>query len=407
MRKKRLLIIGAGIEQVRAYELAHEMGLETVGSDINPDAPALAYADYRIMASTRNVESTVSAVTQFHSKHSIDGVMTLANDVPLTVATVAAELGLPGISIKSAYIASDKLVMKEKLKKDGIPVPPYQEIFSPYDIDELAMKWGFPLVVKPSDSRGARGVLRVSEDVEKKWAFQHALENSNSRRVIAEKFMEGKQLSTESMIYHNRCFTASISDRNYELIDQYAPYIIENGGVLPVDLSEEDIQSVEDVIARTAASMGIKNGTVKGDIVLSPQGPVVIEIAARLSGGYLCTDQIPLARGVDLVKQTIKLALGENLNTSELIAKDLCKMGIRYFFPKPGRIESIRGFDELDCHDWVSKKMMFLQVGDMVGPPTNHTKRAGFVHVTGRTFEEAEERAIFAANQVIIKTVPQ
>ena len=404
MKKRRLLIIGAGVEQVRAYELAREMGLETVGTDMDLQAPALTYADHKILASTRDVDETVSAIKQFHHRYPIDGVMTLANDVPLTVATVATELGLPGISVSSAYIASDKLMMKEKFQSDGIPVPLFQEIFSHRDMEELAVKWGYPLVIKPNDGRGARGVLRVTKDLDKEWAFQHALENSDHKRVIAEKFIEGKQLSTESMVYGNRCFTASISDRNYELIEQYSPYMIENGGVLPADINESDNQAIEQVIKKTAQSMGIENGTIKGDIVLSSEGPVVIEMAARLSGGYLCTDQIPLARGVDLVKQTIKLALGEALDPSELIPKDLYKMGIRYFFPKPGRIVNIQGFDELEQYDWVSKRMLFLNIGDVVETPTNHTKRAGFVHVTGKTFEEAEERAIFAAGQVKIQT---
>lgn len=208
------------------------------------------------------------------------------------------------------------------------------------------------------------------------------------------------------MIYCNRCFTASISDRNYELIEKYAPNIIENGGVLPADLSDETLQSVADVVGRAARSLGIINGSVKGDIVLSAQGPVVIEMAARLSGGYLCTDQIPLARGVDLVKQVIKLALGEELDISELNPIDVCKMGIRYFFPEPGRIVKIQGFDELDQYEWVSKKMLFLKEGDIVEFPSNHTKRAGFVHVTAETFEDAEERAVFAANSVNFETVP-
>jgi biotin carboxylase len=406
MKKKCLLIIGAGIEQIRAYELARELGIETVASDINPAAPAFQYADHKIIASTRNIAETVQAARQFNQHHKIHGVMTLANDVPLTVATVAQKLGLPSISTNSARLASDKLAMKKKFKADSVSVPPFMEISSESEIEECAAKWGYPLVIKPTDGRGARGVLRITEDIDKSWALKHAQEDSKSKKVIAEKFIMGKQLSTESMIYKNKCYTASISFRNYELLDRYAPHIIENGGVLPADLDSRDIIAVEEIIFRAAQSMGITRGTVKGDIVLSENGPIVIELAARLSGGYLCTDQIPLARGVDLVKQTIKLALGEDLEVDELIPQDIHKMGIRYFFPDPGRIKRITGFDELDQYDWITRKMLFLKVGDIVELPTNHTKRAGFVHTIGRTYKEANERAITVANSVIIETVP-
>ncbi|MFQ5650705.1 MAG: ATP-grasp domain-containing protein [bacterium] len=406
MKPRTLLIIGAGIEQVRAYELAREMGLRTVGSDRDRSAPAFALADDQIIASTRDVEATVRAAKAFHRRVRIDGVMTLANDVPLTVATVAAELGLPGISITSATLASDKLAMKQKLAADTIPVPPFQTICSARDLDTLAAEWGYPLVIKPNDGRGARGVLRINRETDTEWAYRHALENSEQGVVICEKFISGRQLSTESMVYQKRCYTACISSRNYELLERCAPYIIENGGVIPADLHPEEWNATEEIVARAAESLGIENGTVKGDIVLSERGPVAIEMAARLSGGYLCTDQIPLARGVDLVKQTIKLALGDELNPPDLIAGDLCKIGIRYFFPEPGRVVDIRGFDELDGYPWISKKMLLVEKGDVVEAPTNHTKRVGLVHTTGRTFQEAEQRAISAANQVKIVTVP-
>lgn len=405
-RKQCLLIIGGGVEQVRAYELAHEMGLITVGSDMNPSAPALALADYRIIASTRNVEETVQAAKEFSKHHRIHGVMTLANDVPLTVASVVAELGLPGITIESARLASDKLAMKEKFHADGVPVPEFREVRSPEDVAAAAKDWGYPVVIKPVDGRGARGVLRITPAIDLNWAFQRALNISDQKCVMVERFIEGIQLSTESMVYQGCCYTASWSKRNYEFLDRFAPYIIENGGVLPADVSEEEIASVEEVIARAAASMGIENGPVKGDIVMDKDGPKVIELAARLSGGYLCTNQIPLARGVDLVIQTIKLALGENLDVADLIPEDLRKLGVRYFFPEPGRIVSIRGFDELDRFDWVAKKMLFCKVGDTLEPVADHTKRAGFVHTLGRTRTEAEERAIHAASTVMIETVP-
>ncbi len=404
--KKCLFIIGAGIEQVRAYELAREMGLEIVGSDIDPSAPALELADYRIVASTRDIPATVKAAREFNSTRPIDGVMTLANDVPLTVASVASELGLESISIESARIASDKLAMKESFTADGVPVPPFREIASHEELSAFAREYSCPVVIKPNDGRGSRGVLRVTEGVDHEWAFNHAMENSESKRVLAEKFIDGVQLSTESMVYRAVCYTASVSERNYEHIDRYAPYNIENGGVMPADLSESDVRAVEETVARAAESMGIDNGPVKGDIVLSDAGPVVIELAARLSGGYLCTDQIPKARGVDLVRETIKLSLSMELQVSDLLPRELCKMGIRYFFEEPGRIVRITGFDELSGYDWVSKKMLFMGVGDIVKAPTNHTKRVGFVHVTAASFAEAEERAVFARDMVKIETVP-
>jgi len=351
------------------------MGLRLVGSDRSPDAPALMLADDKIIASTRDPRASLKAVLEYNEHCKIDGVMTLANDVPLTVAT-------------------------------GVLVPEFKEVFSVKDLDTAIKDWGYPIVIKPNDGRGSRGVLKLTAGVDLTWAFAHAKDNSDSGRVIVENFIEGTQYSTESMVYKGLCYTACISERNYELIGKYAPNIIENGGTLPADIDAAASHAIEDLVARAARAMGINDGIVKGDIVMTPEGPLVIELAARLSGGYLCTDQIPLARGVDLVRQSIKLALGQELDTAELVAKDICKLGIRYFFPEPGRIKKIEGFEELSDLGWVSKKMLFLGVGDIVEPPSNHTKRAGFVHAKGKTFQEATQRAIEAAAMVRIETVP-
>ncbi len=403
--KKCLLIIGAGFEQIYAYKLAHNMGLEVVASDYDPDAPAFAYADYKLIASTRDPEETISAAQKFHNEQRpIDGVMTIANDVPLTVASVANALGLPGISIETGRIASDKLLMKKTFEAAGVPIPKYEEIFSADDISRLAKDWGLPLVIKPNDGRGARGVLRITQDVDFDWAFAYAKNTSESGRVLAEAFVEGPQLSSESMIYEGTCYTAAVSHRNYELLETYSPYIIENGGVIPADLNEEDFDAVDRVVHNAAKAMGVDQGTVKGDIVLSKDGPVIIELAARLSGGGLCTDQIPLCRGVDLVEQTIRLALGEKLDVNDLIPQDICKIGIRYIFPTPGVVQSIEGFDALDEHDWISKKKLLVQVGDTVEDVVSHPSRVGFVHAIGQTYEEAEQRVISAIEQVVVKT---
>jgi biotin carboxylase len=405
-RKKCLFIVGAGLEQVHAYKLASEMGLEVVASDQDPNAPAFQYADYKIIASTRNPEETVSEALKFNQRRKIDGVMTLANDVPYTIASVAKALNLPGISMNTARIGSDKLLMKQVLQSYGVPVPEYSEIFSANDVELLSNKWGLPLVIKPNDGRGARGVIRITGDVDLNWAFKHAMGSSDDGRVIAEKYVAGPQLSTESMMYKENCYTASISHRNYDLLEFYHPFIIENGGILPADLLDKDIIQIENVIVQAAQALHLANGTIKGDIVLSENGPVIIEVALRLSGGYLCTDQIPLARGVDLVQQTIKLSLGEVLSPNDLIPKDIHKMGIRYFFPKPGRITKISGFNKLDKYDWISKKELHVTIGDTIEAPQNHTQRVGFVHALGKTFKEAEERAIFAVNEVKIITTP-
>ena len=402
---KAILIIGAGVEQIEAYKTAKGMGLTVVGSDMDQDAPAFKYADYRIIASTRNIDETVGEVLKFVQHHHLDGVMTIANDVPLTVAAVAAKLDLSSIPIESARIVSNKILMKTVFDENSIANPPYASVDNINNIICFVEKHGLPIVLKPVDGRGARGVLILMDTDNLEWAYNHSMQNSDSNRVMVEKFIDGVQYSTEAIVYQGKCTTLSVSERNYELLSKYSPYAIENGGVIPAQISKQHEESIHHMMSSIASSLNITNGTIKGDIIMSDDGPLVIEVALRLSGGYLCSVQIPIARGVDLVKQTILMALGEDLIVSELVPKDLCWIGIRYFFPEPGKISKISGFGELDNFEWVLKKQLFMSVGDIVELPTNHTKRVGYVYAVGDTFEQAENRAISAAKQVKIETV--
>ena len=111
---KTLMIIGGGVEQIPAYLAAKRRGLHVVGTDMSCDAPGLSYADHRLHVSTRDSAATTLAAIAFNRSHHIDGVMTIANDVPYTVACVANALGLPSISLDAAMCVSDKQLMKER-----------------------------------------------------------------------------------------------------------------------------------------------------------------------------------------------------------------------------------------------------------------------------------------------------
>ncbi len=403
--RKNLLIIGAGKEQIEAYIQAKKLGLNVIGSDINPNAPGFKYSDHQIIASTRDVKETMDAVSSFNKKFTINGVMTVANDVAFTVASVAKILNLPSIPIKLAEICSNKLLLKKYLVKKNIATPNYEKIYSKNDLKDLLFRWGYPIIIKPVDGRGARGVILIRDENDL-YYYDHSKSTTNQDYLLAEKFTKGIQLSTESIIFNQKIFTAAISERNYDQIDNLRPFIIENGGVIPARLNQTENVSVHKIIEDTVRAIGLKNGTIKCDIVLSEKGPSIIEFALRLSGGYLATDQIPRSRGINIVKQVIKLSLGEDLDEKELKPKDICSIGIRFFFPKPGKIISIDGFDELDKSNWIIKKQLNLKVGDIVPAQENHTTRAGFVYAIGETKEDAETRAIKASKSVYIKTKP-
>lgn len=405
---KSLLVVSGGVEAVPGIRSLRELGLRVVVSDRDPRAPGFDVADERLVASTYDPQETLRLARERHRRAPLHGVLSIAADVPRTVAAVAEGLGLPGPSPECARRATDKLLMKRCLEEHGVPVPWCAPVGSPAELEALRRDRG-TLVLKPVDSRGARGVLRLVPGVDSAWAFATSLASSPSGRVMVEEFVPGPQLSTESLVHAGRVLTLACSDRNYELLEACAPFVIENGGCQPSVHAPALLPRVDELVLAAARALDLGSGVLKGDLVLDPvRGPVVVEVAPRLSGGWLSTDQVPLSTGIQLVQLAARLALGEDLRLADLASppEAWSPVAVRYFFPPPGRVLAVRGVEELRREPWVHRLVLFAGPGDAIAPPTDHTRRAGLVITRGATRAEAVRRACEAVARVRFETIP-
>ena len=403
--QRAILTVGGGQETLPGIRLAQSMGLHVIVSDANPNAVCMAVADDQILASTYDISATLAAVKHFHKTiRPIDGVICIATDVALTVATIAEELGLPGIPLESARIASDKYLMRDCFKANGLPIPWYSEIFTAAELKHVVRTHGFPLIVKPVDSRGSRGVLRLTPDIDLKWAYSTACSYSPAGRVIVEEYLTGPQVSTESLVIERGVYTIGFSDRNYEYLERYAPYIVENGGELPSILPAREQLLICSVVAKTANALGITNGVIKGDMVITDGKPYIIEVAARLSGGYFCSHEIPTNTGVDFLGAAIRLALGESLDESKLSPQYSNPVCQRYFFSEPGRVTSIEIPAWIDLNPNVIMCELRVHPGDILPVDAPHSLRVGVVITTGKTSAEAKKLAERVIYEVLIET---
>ncbi len=403
-----LWIIGGGIEAVPSVRRAREMGLFVVVADGNPAAPAFGLADAAVVVSTYDEAGMAERAAAFSARERrVDGVFAASADVPRTVAAVAEALSLPGISRATAHLAADKLAMKRHLRAAGIAVPDFWAVESAGALRACFGPAGGRLVIKPVDSRGARGVLQLRPDSDLDWAFAHARAQSPTGRVMAEAFVAGPQFSTESVLIGGEARTPAVIDRNYARLEQFAPFMIEDGGTQPSFLPAAALEPVMRLAEAAGRALGIGTGTVKGDLVLGAGGPVVIEMAARVSGGWMATDQIPLHSGVDFIGIAIRLALGETVEIAEAEPKAGQATAIRYFFPPPGLARAVAADPVLTVQPWVRRFSLDLAPGDRVPPVTDHTRRAGFVLVTGADRAEAVARAEAVIAGTRIEVVPE
>jgi len=402
---KTFLFISAGLEAVPAILRAKELGLNVIATDADSNAPGFEYVDQKLIADTYNIEETVRVVKHYHTHICpIDGVLCVAADIPKTVSVVANTLGILGITEHSAFLVSDKLAMKQQFQKDQIPIPWFSEIDSFHSLEHQFQKKKFPLILKPVDSRGARGVLRLSKELDLKWAYEESLSHSPTNRVMLEAYLEGPQVSTESLVVDGQVFTPGFSDRNYEYLQRFSPFVIENGGDLPSYLSENIQTSVKQLIQHAAFSLGITNGVVKGDVVIHNSKPYIIELAGRLSGGYFCTHEIPLNTGVDFVGCAIRHALGEKISPSELTPEYQKPVVQRYLFPKPGKVIRVTGVAEVKAMPGIKMCEIRVAVGDTISKVHSHPARSGVILATAETSAQARLLAASAIDNIRIET---
>lgn len=402
-----LLIVGGGDEALPGIRLAREMGLYVVVSDRDPDAPGLKAADHPLLASVYDPEETAQAAWRYHNcVRRLDGVLCIATDAPVTVASVAHRLGLPGLPVEVARLATDKLAMKERFRAAGVPVPWFAPVESCAHLRRIVAHQDYPLVLKPVDSRGARGVLRVTPELNLEWAFQKARRFSPTGRVMVERYLSGPQVSTESVVLDGVAYTPGFSDRNYRRLEQFAPYFVEDGGTLPSTLAPETQRAIRKLVEKAAHALGVTNGVIKGDIVVHDGEPYVIEVAARLSGGFFCTHQIPLNCGVEIVRTAIRLALGESVVPRELQPKYQRGVAQRFCFPAPGRVVSVSGVEQVRNRPGIAFCEVRVAPGDRVPPVDCHPARVGSVIAVAETRAEAVEAAEQAVKDIIITTRP-
>ena len=278
---KTILFIGGGRETVYAVKQAQSMGSRTVVADENPGCACRDVADEFMHAYIDDVMRTAH-VSELR-RDSIDGVICAASDFPATAATVAQALGLNGISPLTGWTSSSKLEMKIRFLEAGLTVPRFHVVRSGEHLKALARQAPYPIVIKPDDSRGSRGVMRLSmrNTVED---YEESKVHSSIERVIAEEWLDGRQVSTEGLVISGASHTVAISDRNYSRLDEFAPYVIEDGGSIPTELSPYVCQKIEAVMQRAVDVLGINSGPIKGDLVVCGSQPFIIEVAPRLSG---------------------------------------------------------------------------------------------------------------------------
>lgn len=394
-----ILILGAGVMQIPAIKKAKEMGHFVLCADGNNNAIGKEFCDIFYAVDIKDKNGLLEIAQKFHKKHILHGVFTAGTDFSSSVAWITEKLGLPGISYQSALNATDKYRMRCCFKESGVPSPGFVEFSNDMDLENTIKDLKFPLVIKPVDSMGSRGVKRVNNILELKEVTTLAVSLSRTSRAIIEEFIAGEEFSLDALIVDGEVKIFGFADR--EIV--FPPYFVEMGHTIPTELDQSDMDLVIDVFTKGVKSLGITYGCAKGDMKLGPNGAVVGEIAARLSGGYMSGWTFPYSSGIDLTKGGIELALGQEITIEE---NPLGKFSAeRAFISIPGKIKEV--IIPYSKPKGIKDRFINCKAGDIVVFPKNNVEKCGNIISLADSRDKAIKLAEKDAADIIVRLEAQ
>lgn len=382
---RRLLVLGGGPGQLGLLETARALGLWTAVCDRDPAAPGFALADRRCLVATDDEP----AIARLAAALRPDGIVAPGSDRPVAVAArVAEKLGLDHpLPAATALLATSRVRQREALDAAGVPQPRWQIAHSPRDL-ELAP----PFVVMPADRTGRAGLAVVRRRSRLVAALDTARAACKGGAALVEELVDGPEVTVSGFSAGGEFAAVAVCDRLTAAVPVF-------GVALAQIWPSPHAEAAAEVARRAVEALGIRHGPTFTKLRVSRGGPEVIEVGARLGGGY-DAELAGLVTGLDLNALAIAAALGEQLSARDLVAPGGVPAGgavVRFLAAPPGRLQTVEAPQGLSG---VVSTRLYREPGHLFGRFRRASDRAGALLVAGATRAEALARAEAAAERI-------
>lgn len=379
---KKILLLGGSAQQIVAIETAKRLGYYTVVCDYLTDNPGQYVADKFYLVSTTEKD----AVLEVAKNEKVDGVIAYASDPAApTAAYVAEQLGLPTNPYKSVDILCNKDKFRAFLSDNGFDCPTAKGYTSAESAIKDKDSFDYPIIMKPVDSSGSKGVtiLQSSDEYEK--AVDFAFSFSHSKRIIIEKYIVQKHkynIGGDIFIDNGKVIIWGLMN----CFREHSPNpLVPGGKIFPALLSDSDLEKAKSVLQDLVTKLNIKSGCMNVELMIDNDDKVyLIDIGPR-AGGNMIPIQLSAIFGVDIVEMSILSAMGEKLNVSPKVEIPYCAHYVLHS-NKNGIYQNIEFSDEIEKN--IFRKELYKKAGDQIERFDNAAKALGIIFLK---FESSEE----------------
>ncbi len=300
---KKLAIIGASYLQQPLVEKCKDMGVYSICFAWEDGAVCKDLCDKFYPISTIDKD----AILKVCKDEKIDGITTIASDVAtLTVSYVAEKMGLVGNPVVYSLTATNKYLMRQCFMEHNVPSPKF--CLTGGQIPDIIKTFCFPVIVKPTDRSGSRGVEKVLKPEELQQAIDRACHESFQQKAVIEEFVEGREISVESISFKGKHNILQITDK----VTTEAPFFVELEHHQPSSLPEDIKNKVKAIVLNALDALHIQYGASHSELKITKDGDIkVIEIGARMGGDFIGSHLVQLSTGYDFLKGVVDVALGE------------------------------------------------------------------------------------------------
>lgn len=377
---KKVIILGASFLQVPLIKTAKQLGYYTIVADMNPNAEGFEFADKKYVVSTIDTE----ALLKVAELEKPDGIVTAATDMPMrSIAYIGEKLNLNTISYDTAIKATDKFKMREALNKENVAIPKYFLVNNKEDYKKALKNIKGKKIIKPVDSSGSRGIFLLENEKDIDKAYKHATENSRNRTILVEEYMQGEEVSVETLTSKGETKVVAITDK----ITTGAPHFIENAHKIQ-STKDKDIKTKISQLAIAAnKALNIETGPSHTEIMVTKDGPKVVEVGARLGGDFITSHLVKYATGIDILEAHLKQSVNEPLpNMNNILNKG---SAVHFIQSRPGVLKKAIIPDSVKNHPQVIEVALSANIGDELGLADSSTSRIGYIICQANNSKEA------------------
>ncbi|WP_291726757.1 ATP-grasp domain-containing protein [Bernardetia sp.] len=376
---KKILVIGAGWEQYALLETIKKEGHSIIATHPNLQAQSFEFADHHYIK-----ESTdIAAHLRIAQAHKIDAILTDNCDYSFyTASIIASKLNLPFAPIDSAILSNDKFEQRERCNNTKVRQPIYRKVKTIEALEEAASQVGFPLILKPIDSRGTFGVTIIKEEESLKSAFYDAISNSPSHTLICEEFIEGTLVTVDGFCFSNGHQSLAVASRKFEKGSKPVTKEIIYPAQFSEDLNKKLLENHNDVVSL----LGYQYGHTHGEYIVNQNEEIfLVECTNRGGGVYTSSVIVPLLTQIDLNKVLLHQSLGTDNFKVENMGLGFMKKSVMLTFLdfEVGKVIKSINMNNMLSKDYTVRFRSIYGENDMVESIENCASRHSMLVIQG------------------------